>query len=59
VRFKQGGMAMIIGGIEYDDITITDNNGNVFAVISDTEVVELNYFHVLFDVGEVINEKNH
>lgn len=50
---------MIIGGIEYDDITITDNNGNVFAVISDTEVVELNYFHVLFDVGEVINEKNH
>ena len=42
---------MTIGGKEYDNITITDADGGVVAVISDENVVEQNGFHVSFDVG--------
>jgi len=42
---------MLIDEKEHNNITIVDNDGNVFAVISDDSVIERNGFRVLFDVG--------
>lgn len=42
---------MIIGEKEYNNVTITDNDGNVFAIVTDENIVEHRGFHVVFDVG--------
>lgn len=40
---------MIIGDKDYDSIIITDSDGGVLAVVSDTEIIERDGFEVILE----------
>ncbi|WP_172188850.1 hypothetical protein [Lentilactobacillus kribbianus] len=43
---------IVIGNAIYKNITVVDSDNQPVAVIDPEEIVELNGYHVLFNIGE-------
>lgn len=44
---------IVIGNAIYKNITVVDSDNQPVAVISPAEIVELDGYHVLFNVGDI------